>query len=536
MAAYVPVAILDLGIVVKMDLEEIREPFIMAALIASGIGFIIIILGAIVFSRISNPILEKLATEEVRLLRALGSSPSPLAIISLSDSRILYANPAVDNIFAMAAGGIVGTDSRDIYVNQDDRIKIEKAIKEGGEIKNYELSLKRFSMTPVTVSMNGRKSEFDGQQVMIVGFFDITERIRIEKALLRGEKQLLRAEKFARMGHWWFSTDDQNLYASDEVYSIYGRDPITEKITLENGINAYHPDDQKVVRGALALAIDQGIGFENELRIVRPDGVVRDVHIKGECEFDENGKVVLLFGIIQDISDQKQIERSLRQSQKMEAVGQLTSGIAHDFNNMLGVIMGNLELLQRRVIGDAKATEYVGAALKGSLGGASITKKLLGFSRGVGGDLQIINLNNFVIGIQSLVAKSLTPKTTVETHLADEIWDTKVDPEELENALLNLALNANDAMPNGGYLTIETSNKVLDEQYVENNPGSEVGEFASISVSDTGVGMTPAVMDSVFQPFYFHQANGAGYRAGTEYGLRFCPALGGSHQNLFGTW
>ncbi|MEH6497092.1 MAG: ATP-binding protein [Pseudomonas marincola] len=225
---------------------------------------------------------------------------------------------------------------------------------------------------------------------------------------------------------------------------------------------------------------------------------------------DENNDVVAVTSLILDITERTRLEDQLRQSQKMEAVGQLTGGIAHDFNNMLGIIMGNLDFLRDKIDGDAKAMGFLEQAYRGVERGADITRKLLAFSGGKGGVLQLTNVNCFITDLERLIAKSLTPKITVKTVLADDIWNTNIDPGELENALLNLSLNASHVMPDDGLLVIETSNEILDEQYVQMTPGSSTGEYVMISITDTGCGMTADVVEQIFQPFFTTKEAGKG--------------------------
>ena len=222
-----------------------------------------------------------------------------------------------------------------------------------------------------------------------------------------------------------------------------------------------------------------------------------------------------------DILERKRNEKRLRQFQKMEVVGQLTGGIAHDFNNMLGVIMGNLELLRCKLTDDPKAMKNLEAAYRGGERGASITKKLLGFSRNEGGNPQLTNMNEFIADMENLISKALMPKINVKTHLADDVWFAKIDPGDLEDSLLNLSLNARDAMPDGGSLLIETANKILDEDYVRQNPESTEGEHVMISVSDTGIGMTPDVVEKALQPFFStkEKAKGTGLGLSMVYGF-----------------
>ncbi len=206
--------------------------------------------------------------------------------------------------------------------------------------------------------------------------------------------------------------------------------------------------------------------------------------------------------IIRDISERKQLEKQIRRAQKMEAVGQLTGGISHDFNNKLGVIIGNLDLLMGQIVENPVAQEYAEAALEGAERAAELTRKLLGFSRIDFGSASLVNVNEFIGGMEHLITRSLTAAIAVNTHLASDIWPVNVDPGDFEDMLLNLALKARDAMPNGGFLVIESANKTLDEGYVQQTPGARTGDHVVISVSDTGCGMSPEILDQIFEPFF----------------------------------
>ena len=200
----------------------------------------------------------------------------------------------------------------------------------------------------------------------------------------------------------------------------------------------------------------------------------------------------------------------LRRAQKMEAVGQLTGGIAHDFNNILAIVMGFLGILQRRIADDPTARECVEKALKGAERGAQLTRKLLKFSRKEAGPAKRTAVNEIISDMQDLIAKSLTSGITVETQLASDTWPVMIDSGDFEDAVLNLALNAHDAMPHGGLLVIETANKTLDEHYVQRNPGSRIGDYVMVSVSDTGSGMTTEVKERLFEPFFTTKGEGKG--------------------------
>ena len=203
-------------------------------------------------------------------------------------------------------------------------------------------------------------------------------------------------------------------------------------------------------------------------------------------------------------------EDQVRQMQKIEAVGQLTGGIAHDFNNMLAVVIGNLELARRRLDDKAKTLQAITYALEGATRAATLTRRLLAFSRQQPLKPQVMDLNKVVSGMSDLLFRTLGEAIEVETVLGGGLWRTCVDQGEIESAILNLANNARDAMPEGGRLTIETTNTHLDDLYAQTYPEAKAGQYVAICVSDTGTGMAPEVSARAFDPFYTTKPVGAG--------------------------
>jgi len=354
-----------------------------------------------------------------------------------------------------------------------------------------------------------------------------TELKRANASLSMSEDRFSRAVAGADEGIWDWNIKTGENYFSPRFEQILGYDEGELNPVVETLQNHLHPEDQKRTSEAIQSHLDDRVPYDIEFRLRCKDGEYKWVYVKGQAVWDEQGDATMFAGAITDISRRMLIEEQLRQAQKMEAVGQLTGGIAHDFNNMLGIIMGNLDLLRRKVVGDVKAIEFVEAAYRGSQRGADITKKLLSFARGGAGTPQITNVNDFITDMKNLIAKSLTPKVDIETHLADDIWVVNIDVGELENTLLNLSLNASDAMPEGGILVIETSNKVLDEHYVQMNPGSMAGEYVLVSISDTGIGMAPEVTHQIFQPFFTTKESGRGTGLGLSMVYGFVQRSGG---------
>ncbi|HEY4161999.1 MAG TPA: ATP-binding protein [Dongiaceae bacterium] len=234
-----------------------------------------------------------------------------------------------------------------------------------------------------------------------------------------------------------------------------------------------------------------------------------------------------------EIDKRIKAEEAFRQAQKMEAIGQLTGGVAHDFNNLLAVILGSLETLRRRTaagkltISDPDFLRLTDAALQGAQRGATLTQRLLAFSRRQPLDPKPVNPNRLVTGVTELLHSTMKEDIQIETVLAGGIWWTSLDANQLESALLNLAVNARDAMPAGGLLTIETANSFLDEAYAASHDEVAPGQYVMIAVSDTGKGMTPDILARAFDPFFTTKGVGEGTGLGLSQVYGFVKQSGG---------
>ncbi len=242
------------------------------------------------------------------------------------------------------------------------------------------------------------------------------------------------------------------------------------------------------------------IGLSKDGKEIPLELAVSEMRIGGARKF---------IGVFREIGERKESERRLRQAQKMETVGHLTGGIAHDFNNFLTVILGNLDLLGHEVA-DARVSKRTKPALIAAARGAELTKRLLAFSRRQTLVPQVIDMNDVIRGMDDMLRRTLNESIDIRFGLADDLWRTEIDAHELENALLNLAVNARDAMADGGCLTITTANARLDEAYAATHDYVEAGEYTVVAVSDTGTGMSPEVKERAFEPFFTTKETGKG--------------------------
>jgi len=249
--------------------------------------------------------------------------------------------------------------------------------------------------------------------------------------------------------------------------------------------------------------------------------------------YSPDRSVVGALAFVRDITERYRMEEQLRQSQKMEAVGQLTGGIAHDFNNLLTIVLGNLDRLTARLNArnggpiDAEAQQLAGAACRAAERGALLTRRLLAFSRRQPLEPVPLDPNKLVAGMSEMLRRTLGEGIAVETILAGGVWRMLADPNQLENAILNLAVNARDAMPRGGKLTIETANAFLDDEYARQHEDVAAGQHVMIAVSDTGAGMTKEVADKAFEPFFTTKEVGQGTGLGLSQVYGFVRQSGG---------
>jgi signal transduction histidine kinase/CheY-like chemotaxis protein len=331
--------------------------------------------------------------------------------------------------------------------------------------------------------------------------------------------------------------DSGNTIDQTEIRFLVEKNADGILVVDEDGIVLFaNPAAEKIFgRPARALVgspigIPFPAGETTEIAIHRPGGDQTDAEVR-VVETTWNHRPARLASV-RDVSERKALEERLRHSAKMEAVGRLTAGIAHDFNNLLTVVLGNLENAQRQsALAETALLRALDNATRGARRAAGLTERLLAFARRKPLDPKTVDVNALVSGMSDLLQRTLGEEIRVRTTLATDLGQTEVDPTELEAAILNLAVNARDAMVSGGELTIETTNAELDATYAAANNDVKPGHYVLISVSDTGVGMPPAVLKQVFEPFFTTKGgHGTGLGLSQVYGF---ARQSGGHAKLY---
>ncbi len=283
----------------------------------------------------------------------------------------------------------------------------------------------------------------------------------------------------------------------------------------------------------LEIAAREG-RWEHEGQRVRKNGTTFWAHVVIDAIRDENGTLLGFAKVTRDITERREAEAALQQaqatmmrSQKLEAVGQLTGGVAHDFNNLLQVISGNLQLLSKDIAGNPRAEMRVQSALAGVARGSKLASQLLAFARRQPLEPRVVNVGRLIQGMDELLRRALGGEIEIETVVGGGLWNSLIDPDQLENAILNLAINARDAMNGEGRLTIEASNAFLDDAYARHHDEVAPGQYVMIAVTDTGSGIPPEILERVYEPFFTTKAEDKGTGLGLAMVYGFLKQSGG---------
>jgi PAS domain S-box-containing protein len=334
-----------------------------------------------------------------------------------------------------------------------------------------------------------------------------------DEQLSRTNSQIAHSAELAGLGYGVSNRKTGKIVACDEAYAKMHGLKVDDLLSLDIDDDMIgkivHPDDrQKAIADR-----DTVYGMQSaisELRYVMPDGEIRTLR-KIFSPINASDEECDLYEVVgQDITDTKRLQEQLFKSQKMDAIGNLTGGVAHDFNNLLAVTLGNLELLQDEIT-DADQKELLDNSITSTLRGAELTRNMLSFARKAQLEPTTVDLNSLIRNMKNWIGRTIPSNIDVKTSLLDGLWETEIDASSAEAGILNLVLNARDAMPDGGNLTIETTNVIIDDDYVElRDEEVEPGQYVLVAISDTGEGISTENLKHVFEPFFTTKPVGSG--------------------------
>jgi PAS domain S-box-containing protein len=467
-------------------------------------------------------------------------------IVMKSNGTIAEWNDRAAEMFGWSRDDAVGRKLAEVIIPERYREAHVRGLKlflETGEAKvlgkRIELSGLRKSGEEFPVELSISVADHDGDVVFVGGLRDITAQVDALEAVQARERQfelLVRSVKDYAI----YMIDPQGRVISWNKGAQNIKGYSAEEIIGDNFSRFYTEEDQQSDLPARTLERAAAEGsFEGDGWRVRKDGSHFWANVVIDAVHDANGKLIGFAKVTRDITEKRQAQEMLEQtrerlyqSQKIDAIGQLTGGVAHDFNNLLTIILGNLDTAQRHVSSltggvAAQLTRVIGNAKGGAQRAAMLTQRLLAFSRRQPLNPKVMDVNKFIAGSVDFLQRSLGETIAIEAVGGGGLWQVEVDSNQFETSLLNLAINARDAMPEGGKLTIETSNAFLDEEYCRKNPEVIPGQYVLISVTDTGTGMTPEVASRAFEPFFTTKEIGQGTGLGLSQVYGFIKQSGG---------
>lgn len=503
-------------------------------------------------------------------------SPTPIVTLWGADGVMIY-NDAYRQFAGNRHPALLGTNVLQGWheVAEFNANVLQVVYREGGTLsyRDQELLLVRDG-TPRVLWADLEYSPAVDEAGRILGVIAIvietTERVlaerlaasETERARVNAERVQLALNAGAIVGAWFWDIPNDRFTIDEAFAASFGIDAALgySGIPLERIIATVHPDDREGLRAAIDEAIARGGPYAHQYRVRRVDGRYYWIEANGRVDHAADGTPTNFPGVLIDVEERRAVEaerdraiamlrnltdqleqrvnersaellkaeEALRQAQKMEAVGQLTGGLAHDFNNLLAGISGALELIAiRHARGQpADIQRYLDAAQSAVKRAAALTHRLLAFSRRQTLDPKPTDVNRLVGGMEELIRRTVGPAIALKVIGAGGLWLTLVDPSQLENALLNLCINARDAMPQGGRITIETANQWLDGPTARTHDLPE-GHYLSLCVTDTGTGMPPDIVSRVFEPFFTTKPIGQGTGLGLSMIYGFAKQSGG---------
>ena len=393
--------------------------------------------------------------------------------------------------------------------SQQELCELLEGARKAGRVSRTNVAFTRSNDRVLYCDVSVSKSGDATADLSLAILHDVTTRRINEEGLKRSREQLAEAQHIAGLGSFEWEMASDTLVWSDETFRLFGVVPGSIVPTYRDFITYVHPEDRESLEDALQAAISGDQPFTAEFRAVRSDNSVRHVHTRGEVRRDPAGAPVSMIGTSMDITERKNLEQQLRQSQKMDAIGQLAGGIAHDFNNLLTVIHGNSDLALESLAPSDSAYGDISEIKQAATSAAALTQQLLAFSRRQILQPRPIQLRAVAMGVERMLGRLLGENIELVLELDEDAGFVIADSGQIEQVLMNLTVNARDAMPAGGRITISSSSARLNGS-IGNEMSLPPGDYEVLRVTDTGTGMDQATRERIFEPFFTTKPAGRG--------------------------
>jgi two-component system, cell cycle sensor histidine kinase and response regulator CckA len=486
-------------------------------------------------AQLTSELLQRNLKHGVARTRAARRDSSLAAIVDSADDAIVGKtlegiittwNKAAEQMYGYTAHEAVGSPISMLMREEAQKSLPQsfQTLRRGERIEPFETVRVRKDGTQIHVSVSiFPVSDQAGKVVGAASIArDVTKRNQAEAAVRESEARLRLIEDASDDIFFWIAdpSGSKFFHISPAFERIFGR---TRESVVDNPsliLDSVHPDDREKVVADVAVQ-KLGQPFGHEFRMNHPDGTKHWISNRGFPIRDAEGNLIYYGGVCKDITERMVLEEQLREAQKIEAVGRLAGGIAHDFNNMLTVIGGFGELLREKMGADGDLGAYCEEILKASDNATRLTRQLLAFSRKQVLAPVILDLNDVVKNIEKMMRRLIGENIEFRTVLEPNLWRVKADLTQMEQVLVNLVVNARDAMPGGGAIVVELQNVHLDEDYGQSHPSVAPGDYVMLAVTDTGTGIDEATKARIFEPFFTtkEQGKGAGLGLATVYGI-----------------
>ncbi|MEX1197639.1 MAG: PAS domain-containing protein [Pseudohongiellaceae bacterium] len=357
---------------------------------------------------------------------------------------------------------------------------------------------------------------------------DIDERRTMDEKIRKSDERFRFLSRATTDAVWDWDPNRRELWWNEGMSRLFGYEPHEIGTSSDFWLEHIHPDERERIQQSILSVINgKGDEWHEQYRFLRKDGTAAHVADHGLVIRDDDSHVVRMVGGMSDITAQRTLQEQLQQSERLRAVGELTGGVAHDFNNLLTVIIGNAELLDEELRDRPQLQPLIDITRQAADRGTDLTRRMLAFARRQPLNPRPLDLRHLLEQTEPLLRHALRADIELEMIHAAGVWDAHADPSQLENSLINLCLNARDAMPDGGKLTIETANMWMDEEYCARHEDIRPGQYAMIAVSDTGAGIDAAILGRVFDPFFTTKGKGRGTGLGLSMVYGFIKQSGG---------